>query len=129
MFFVLVLLSCTIFAQTETKQIPQTYKFDEFGKLGETDWKTKLDSYQTELLKIVKNDEGVRAILIIYPAIREKQDSTAIIKKYAEYLYRDCRHCPFSRIRLMFVDGNPQTEEKTELWIAPNGAELPEPQK
>lgn len=81
LFLILILMSSVAFAQTEDSL--RAYKFDEFGKLQESEWKERLDRFSAMQISIPNS----KLYIIVYPQIGTDQNSNnEIEKEYNAYL-------------------------------------------
>ncbi len=114
LFLILVVMSSVAFAQIEEKS--KAIKFDEFETATGGYVKMKMDAFYIEL----GNNPASQGCIITYGtnrelAIRGKQLQNAI--KFRK----------FDGSRVTLVRGGFWKTTKTELWIVPPGADVPQP--
>jgi hypothetical protein len=113
---ILVVMIAVSFAQ---KQKPQSFKFDEFKKLQESDWKQRLDKF-AEMQTGVSN--STLCIFVYARSGTERTSINKLKKEYQDYL-RETK-----KIKRIFVEsGGFRGSQVTELWICPENADFPEP--
>ncbi|MGI8467586.1 MAG: hypothetical protein ACR2N3_03960 [Pyrinomonadaceae bacterium] len=112
---ILILLSASVFAQTQEKL--KTYKFFEYEKISNNLLKEKLENFRLEVMKS-KNSQGQ---IINYGKPSE-------VAKAEKQLKKNMFNCGYAGCYwLTFINGGVSKKGKTELWIVPEGAEPPMP--
>ncbi len=117
LFLILVLMSSITFAQTQDNK-PQASNFDEFGKINNGEIKARIDSFFIELM----NNLTAQGYIINYGLDRD-------IARRKRFLQNYVTMRNFDTSKITFVKGGILKEIKTELWIAPVGAEMPKATK
>lgn len=122
-----VLLSSISFAQEEFDEtlifepaIPR--KIHEFGRTGECELGAILDNFYMEL----SNDPMATGYIIIYQGenvLPAEYDSNTNERRIRMYMSQR----RFDESRVVFVNGGFREESANELWIAPAGADAPQP--
>ena len=100
--------------------------FDSFGRLGHCDLGARLDNFAISL----QNDPGLTGYIVAYgPDGKGVGSGRQRLELMKDYLL-DTRGLPKSRIKTVYAGRNEElVEPKTELWLLPAGASLPEPRK
>lgn len=114
---ILLLLSSVAFAQTNDSL--RAYKFDEFGKLQESEWKERLDRFSE--MEVAFPDSTLH--IIVYAQIGENRTSISELKRlYRGYLNK------VKEVGSVYIDlGGWRSSQTTELWVVPKYAHYPKP--
>lgn len=115
-FLILVLMSWTIFAQTEKK--PQANLIDEFETATNGFVKMKMDSFFADL----SSNPEAQGFIFNFGTDRE-------IAKREKQLQSAIAFRKYDSSRLTIIRGNIREKIKTQFWIVPRGAEPPIPEK
>jgi hypothetical protein len=111
--------SCSVSVPIEIK--PR--KFDEYFDIARNDEKARLDNYAIQL----QNEPGSHGYIIVYPSRRAKSDEAqARATRISDYLINS-RGVDASRFTITM--GGARDGWMTELWIVPQGAKPPVPQR
>ncbi|HKP36334.1 MAG TPA: hypothetical protein VJT71_05710 [Pyrinomonadaceae bacterium] len=111
--------SCTVSIPIEIK--PR--KFDEYYDIARNDEKARLDNYAIQL----QSEPGVQGYIIVYPSRKAKNDEAqARATRISDYLVNS-RGIDASRFTITM--GAPRDGWMFELWIVPQGAQPPVPQR
>ena len=107
-------MSSAIFAQS---QKPQSFKFDVFKELSESDWKQKLD----RVTEIQKGYRDSYIGIIVYAQIgNDRKTLNSIKENYKTYLTKT------KKTEKFFIEsGGLRKNFEVELWIIPKSAEYP----
>src|SRR5215510_6655767 len=121
----LVLSSGPVSAQTH-KGPPRAIRFDEFGRVGHCDLGARLDNFAIQL----QNTPSARGAIVVYgpdgEGPRTGRQVSAMLKDYLV----NARGLAPDRIETVYGGRNSDLREsKVELWVVPQGARLPKPQK
>jgi hypothetical protein len=104
------------------RERPSAQKLDEFGDLGSTDEqkfqieKGRLDNYA----KILLATPSMRGAILVFASTAEQ---AAVIKIWQDHLV-NARGIDASRLTFQSVKSQ---DFKTELWLVPEGADIPQP--
>jgi PKD-like domain len=109
--------SCT----TSVMKKPEARKFDEYGALKPADENARLDNFATEMM----NDPTAQAYVIAYGG-RSGQAGSAQKAADRAKAYLVTRR-GLNAQRVVTLDGGYREQALTELWIAPSGAQPPQP--
>src|SRR6185436_12849728 len=111
--------SCTVSIPIEIK--PR--KFDEYYDIARNDEKARLDNYAIQL----QSEPGAQGYIIVYPSRKAKSDDAqARATRISDYLVNS-RGIDASRFTITM--GAPRDGWMFELWIVPQGAQPPVPQR
>jgi hypothetical protein len=111
--------SCTVSIPIEEK----SRKFDEYYDIARNDEKARLDNYAIEL----QGAPGSQGYIIVYPSQKAKAgDAQARATRISDYLINS-RGIDASRFTVTV--GKAREGWLTELWIVPQGAPPPVPQR
>jgi hypothetical protein len=120
LFFVLVVMSLNAFAQNEQRTEPPEMRkastLEEFGKVPSGQIRLYLDNFFGEL----QNNPTAQGYIFNYGAKRD------VARR--EKLFRD--HVVFRKVnpsQITFVRGKYEIELRTQLWVIPEGNEMPKP--
>lgn len=102
--------------------LPVARKLDEFGKLGGCDHTARLDNLAIEL----QNDVTARGVIIAYGPRGEASGTAAALLEATKNYFVNSRGLDESRFVTINGGRCAPSEVKTELWIVPEGATLPE---
>lgn len=98
-------------------------KFDEYYDIARNDEKARLDNYAIQL----QNEPGSQGYIIVYPAQKAKSDDAqARATRISDYLVNS-RGIDASRFTITM--GRARESWLIELWIVPQGAQPPVPQR
>lgn len=120
LFLILILFGSMAFAQTQ--EPPKAIKIDEFGRLGECDLGARLDNLRIELM----NNSTAKGIIIVYHGIDaypSEYNLNQLLRQIKTQM--TFRSVDLSKIEL--IDGGFRKHISAELWIVPQGAEIPKP--
>jgi len=113
---VVLVLSISLYAQGDQTKKPEAHKFAEFGLISKHDLQNKTDALYSE----VEAEPNSQGFIINYgSAARIRARKNAIRKTINPRCY-DC-------VRVTFLDGPEKRGIWTVLWIAPSGADWPQP--
>jgi hypothetical protein len=98
-------------------------KFDEYYDIARNDEKARLDNYAIQL----QSEPGSQGYVIVYPSRRAKpNDAQARAQRISDYLVNsrgiDTR-------RVVIIMGPPREDWLFELWVVPEGAPPPVPNR
>jgi hypothetical protein len=111
--------SCSVSLPLELK----SRKFDEYYDIARNDEKARLDNYAIQL----QNEPGVQGYIIIYPSEKAKSnDAQERATRISDYLVNS-RGIDASRFTITM--GRARENWMIELWIVPQGAPPPVPQR
>ncbi len=111
--------SCTVSIPIENK----ARKFDEYYDIARNDEKARLDNYAIQL----QSEPGTMGYIIVYPARKAKSnEAQARATRISDYLVNS-RGIDASRFNVTM--GSARDSWMTELWIVPQGAPPPAPQR
>jgi len=111
--------SCSVSLPLELK----SRKFDEYYDIARNDEKARLDNYAIQL----QNEPGVQGYIIIYPSQKAKSnDAQERATRITDYLVNS-RGIDASRFTITM--GRARENWMIELWIVPQGAPPPVPQR
>ena len=111
--------SCSVSVPIELK----AHKFDEYYDIARNDEKARLDNYAIQL----QSEPGSQGYIIIYPSRRAKPNEVqARATRISDYLINS-RGIDASRFTVTI--GAPREDWLFELWIVPQGAQAPVPQR
>jgi hypothetical protein len=103
--------------------IPPPRKFDEYYDIARNDEKARLDNYAIEL----QNQPGAQGYIIVYPSSKAKSnDAQARASRISDYLVNS-RGIDASRFTVTM--GRARDNWLIELWVVPQGATPPTPQR
>ncbi len=118
LFLILIVMSSGVFAQNEDKTPidvnPEAVKYDEFGRMNSGEVKMRFDGFMVNL----QREYTAQGWIINFGANREIARREKLIRSYINFRKLDSS-------RITFVNGGYRKDQKTELWIVPNGAALP----
>jgi hypothetical protein len=98
-------------------------KFDEYYDIARNDEKARLDNYAIEL----QSEPGRQGYVIVYPARQAKSNDTQQrANRISDYLINS-RGIDASRFTVKI--GAPRDNWLVELWVVPQGAPPPQPQR
>ncbi len=98
-------------------------KFDEYYDIARNDEKARLDNYAIQL----QNEPGAQGYIIVYPAKKAKSDAAQErATRISDYLVNS-RGIDASRFTVTM--GGARDGWMIELWIVPQGAQPPTPQR
>lgn len=98
-------------------------KFDEYYDIARNDEKARLDNYAIQL----QNEPGAQGYIIVYPAAKAKSnDAQERATRISDYLVNS-RGIDASRFTITM--GRARENWLIELWIVPQGAQPPVPQR
>lgn len=121
-FLMLILMSSVSFAQTNAT--PKVEKFDEFGSIGDCDFRSRLDSFLVELM----NNPDLKGKVIIYKGLKglpgQYDDDFWNYPKIFQNHFR-FRKFDISRIDIEVVGY--RDNQITELWVYSKDAKPPKP--
>jgi hypothetical protein len=115
--------SCSVAASCTTTVMKkaEARKIDEYGKIRPEDENARLDNFVIEL----QNDPTAQGYLIAYGGRRSKAgEAKKAAARAKTYLVKKRR---LNAQRLATVDGGYREESSYELWLAPPGAQPPQP--
>lgn len=100
--------------------------FDTFGRVGHCDLGARLDNFAISL----QNDPGLTGYIVAYgPDGKGVGSGRQRLELMKDYLV-NTRGLPKSRVKTVYAGRYEElVEPKTELWLLPAGASLPEPRK
>lgn len=118
LFLILVVMSLAIFAQENNnssidKKVPAKI-FDEFGKVTTGLIRSRMDSFLVELQK----NPSSQGYIINYGTKKDIAARERLLRNHVAFR-------KFDSVRIVFVNGGFRGEIKTEFWIVPYGAEIP----
>lgn len=119
-YLVLILFVMSSFAFTQTNDNSSSDEtsnatiFDEFEKLTNGGYRTRMDSFLVEL----QDNPSAQGYLINYGTNKDISAREKLLRNHLSFR-------KFDPVRIVFVRGGFRGEVKTELWIVPYGAELP----
>lgn len=116
----------SLFGQTHEVRLPRAVKFDEFGQLGHCDVTARLDNFAVQL----QNEPSARGAMISYgPEGDGPGTGKRVLEMIKDYLV-NARGLTEDRLKTIYGGRNSDKyQSHTELWIVPNGAALPKPEK
>jgi hypothetical protein len=98
-------------------------KFDEYYDIARNDEKARLDNYAIQL----QAEPGSQGYVIVYPARKAKGDQAQLrAQRIVDYLV-NTRGLDTSRV--VTVMGPAREGWVIELWVVPEGAPPPQPQR
>ena len=115
--------SCAVAASCTTMVMKkaEARKLDEYGKIRPADENARLDNFVVEL----NNDPTAQGYLIAYGGRRSQAgEAKKAAARAKTYLVKKRR---LNAQRLATVDGGYREESSYELWLAPSGAQPPQP--
>ena len=129
----LLLVSCLVLITLPGAQVmgqrkpslPVARKFDEYGRVGGCDQSARLDNFVIAF----QNDPTLDAYVLAYGPEGEMGGSgKSQLSIINDYLV-NARGVPEDRVKMVYGGRNLDLKEpKIELWLAPHGADPPEPQ-
>lgn len=121
----LVLSDTAVSAQTR-KGPTRAVRFDEFGQVGHCDLGARMDNFAISL----QNTPGARAAMIVYgPDGDGPRTGRKVLEMLKDYLV-NFRGIAANQIETIYGGRNSDLHQsKAELWLVPQGAPLPRPQK
>jgi|SRR5215213_3772342 len=118
LFLILVLMSSTVFAQTEDKTRPEAIKLYDFGKATNGYVKMLFTDFEVKL----KADPTSQGYIINYGTDRE-------IKIRRRQILMAVSFRGIDATRITIASGGNIGKQKTIVWLVPAGAEPPTPEK
>jgi PKD domain-containing protein len=116
-------MRCPASCATAIEIIPKSRKFDEYYDIARNDEKARLDNYAIQL----QSEPGSQGYIIVYPSRRARaNDAQARATRISDYLVNS-RGIDASRFTITIAA--PREDWLFELWIVPQGATLPSPQR
>ena len=122
LFFIIVLVSPSVFAQTEEK--PKPILFDEFSGFNMKELKSKTEKFKVKFQEFA--DTGTAAYLIFYSGENRKPSNRLEIN-VRDTLYNNCNDCFGYSPSIVFVRSGMAKVQKVQFWIVPLGATPPKP--
>ena len=114
---------CPANCATAIETIIRSRKFDEYYDIARNDEKARLDNYAIQL----QSEPGTQGYIIVYPSRRARaNDAQAPATRISDYLVNS-RGIDASRFTITIA--SPREDWLFELWIVPQGAVLPTPQR
>lgn len=114
LFLILIVMSSVAFAQTAKN--PKAIKFAEFERATNGFVKMKMDAFLIEL----SNNPNAQVYIINYGTAREIASRETQLRNAINFYRSDSA-------RITLVRGGFWKVVKTELWIVPSGADVPQP--
>lgn len=121
LFLILFLTSIVAFALAQQKS-EEAYKFDDFGKVSDRYFGESLRKFSAKL----NEDKNLKGVIINHIGTKENQENsyTSIEEKFKNYpILKEL----ILENRITFIEGKAEEYQRTQLWIVPEGAELPKP--
>lgn len=98
-------------------------KFDEYYDIARNDEKARLDNYAIQL----QSEPGSQAYIIVYPSRRARpNDAQARAQRISDYLVNS-RGIDSHRVSITI--GQPREDWLVQLWVVPEGAQPPSPNR
>jgi len=98
-------------------------KFDEYYDIARNDEKARLDNYAIQL----QSEPGSQGYVIVYPSRRAKpNDAQARAQRISDYLVNSRG---IDSHRVVIIMGPPREDWLFELWVVPEGAPPPVPNR
>jgi hypothetical protein len=98
-------------------------KFDEYYDIARNDEKARLDNYAIQL----QSEPGSQGYVIVYPSRRAKpNDAQARAQRISDYLVNSRG---IDSHRVVIIMGPPREDWLFELWVVPEGAPPPTPNR
>jgi len=114
---------CPANCATAIETIIRSRKFDEYYDIARNDEKARLDNYAIQL----QSEPGTQGYIVVYPSRRARaNDAQARATRISDYLVNS-RGIDASRFTITIA--SPREDWLFELWIVPQGAVLPTPQR
>ena len=116
-------MRCPAGCATGIEVITKSRKFDEYYDIARNDEKARLDNYAIQL----QSEPGSQGYIIVYPSRRARaNEAQARATRVSDYLVNS-RGIDASRFTVTIAA--PREDWLFELWIVPQGAALPTPQR
>jgi hypothetical protein len=116
-------MRCPASCETAIQIVTRARKFDEYYDIARNDEKARLDNYAIQL----QSEPGSQGYIIVYPSRRARaNDAQARATRISDYLVNS-RGIDASRFTVTIAA--PREDWLFELWIVPQGAALPTPQR
>jgi hypothetical protein len=98
-------------------------KFDEYYDIARNDEKARLDNYAIQL----QTDPGSQGYVIVYPSRKASAgQAQARAQRISDYLVNSRR---IDTHRVVITNGQPREDWLFELWVVPEGAKPPTPNR
>lgn len=104
--------------------VSEAVLFDEYGRVGECEFRSRVDVLLAELSK----QPQVQGYIINYNGTNVLPAQYGVLSRERE-LMNHIRFRRFDPSRITFVNGGYRDEIITELWLVPPGAEAPKPSR
>lgn len=116
-------MRCPAGCATAIETVTRSRKFDEYYDIARNDEKARLDNYAIQL----QGEPGSQGYIIVYPSRRARaSDAQARATRISDYLVNS-RGIDSSRFTITIAA--PREDWLFELWIVPQGAAPPTPQR
>lgn len=116
-------MRCPASCASAIEIVSKSRKFDEYYDIARNDEKARLDNYAIQL----QSEPGSQGYIIVYPSRRARaNEAQARATRISDYLVNS-RGIDASRFTITIV--SPREDWLFELWIVPQGAVLPTPQR
>ena len=120
-----LVLSAAVCAQDHAGPAQAT-RFDAFGQLGHCDVTARLDNFAVQ----IQNQPGARGAVLTYAPEGEGWGTGKQVLEIIKGYLVEARGVSEDRIKLIYGGRNSEKHHSdTELWIVPQGAPLPKPEK
>lgn len=116
-------MSCAASCATSIPIMNKPRKFDEYYDIARNDEKARLDNYAIQL----QSEPGSQAYIIVYPSRRARpNDAQTRAQRIIDYLVNSRG---IDSQRVVTTIGQPREDWLFELWVVPEGAQPPSPNR